>query len=142
MRKGGYGLSSYGRSEYGNGRSRIEPRFNTSRPVNHETHVRLDQFLKFSTYCFSSWLDLSDLTVEISEDNGASFNIAYSGGAFVASYAGANSKIYRPNSQQLCVIIQKTSLWPDNMRVVIRFTSTDEFGQIATSISPVYWGVP
>ena len=139
MRKGGYGLSSYGRSEYGNGRSRIEPRFNTSRPVNHETHVRLDQFLKFSTYCFSSWLDLSDLTVEISEDSGISFTPAYSGGVFIAPYASANSKVYRPDSQQLCVIIQKTSLWPDNMRVVIRFICTDEFSQDATSTVPVRW---
>ena len=139
MRKGGYGLSSYGRSEYGNGRSRIEPRFDTSRPVNHETHVRLDRFLKFSTYCFSSWLDLSDLIIEISEDSGASFNIAYSGGVFVAPYAGVNSKVFRPNSQQLCTIIQKTDLWTDNARIVIRFVGTDEFEQAATSVIPVHW---
>ena len=142
MRHGGYGLSSYGRSEYGHGKSDIEPRFDTSVPLNHATHVPLSQFLKFTTYCFSSWLDLSDLLIEISEDSGASFNPAYLTGSFQSPYDGTNSRIFRPDSQRLTVMIEKTALWTANTEVIIRFTGTDEFGQAVTSIIPVYWDAP
>ena len=139
-RKGGYDLASYGRSEYGNAASAVEPRYSFSRPADHEVNVARDQFLKFTTYCFSDWIELDAIEIEISEDGGLTYLPAMTlGQIFQSPYDGSNSKIYRSDSQRIDVIIEKTNLWVQAGRVIVRFTGVDEHGQSSSKTLPVFW---
>jgi hypothetical protein len=135
---GGFGILPCGRSECGNAKSTIEPRYLISRPVDEQQNVDLDATLKFITYGFSSWIDIADTKVEISEDNGGSWALAFDGSNFQAPYDGGYSKIRR-DGHSLIFYIQKTDYWPVDETVIIRFIGHDEFGQAATKEAPVVW---
>ena len=138
---GGCGFDSCGRSECGNAKSDIEPRFSFSRPPDRSRNNPLEIQLKFDTYCFSSYLDEGDpkFTIEVSEDAGLTYSMAYTASAFVAPYNGANSKIRHPDGQVLSVWIHKTLDWPIRTRVIIRLTGEDEYGQAVSRVIPVKW---
>lgn len=135
---GGLGISPCGRTECGNAQSVIEPRFLDSVPQDQQRNVDVEQQLKFITYCFSSWIDIPDITVEISEDSGGSWLVAFDGTSFVSPYDGANSKIRR-EGHAINFYIHKTDVWPEGQKVLIRFSGADEFGQDATKETPVVW---
>jgi hypothetical protein len=101
--------------------------------------VSVSQVLRFFVYGYTSWTDIADITVEISEDAGVTFGPAFNGSAFVAPYDGANSKILRYDGHTLALYIQKTANWPLGEKVVIRYTGLDEYGNDATRVSPVIW---
>jgi hypothetical protein len=132
-------MDSCGRSQCGNGSSVIEPRFSMSMPLDKSKNNAREVILKFDTYAFSSWVEVGDCLVEVSEDGGATYATAYAGVTFVAPYDGAASKIRRPDSQRLRFYIQKTSLWPVKETIVVRMTTFDDFGQAATKVAPVLW---
>lgn len=136
--KGGLGISPCGRTECGNAQSVIEPRFLSSIPVDQQRNVPVTATLKFITYGFSSWVDIPDVTVEISEDTGNSWSIAFDGADFLSPYDGVLSKIRR-QGHSLIFYIQKTSSWPEGQKILIRFTGVDEFGQYASKVAPVVW---
>lgn len=136
---GGCGIDSCGRSECGNAKSDIEPRFSFSRPVDKSRNNPLEVQLKFDTYCFSSYLVEQLLTVEISEDAGLTYNMAYELGAFVAPYDGANSKVRHTDGQTLAFWIHKTDLWPIRTKILIRLTGEDEYGNPVSKTLPVKW---
>ena len=136
--RGGFGILPCGRSECGNAKSDIEPRFLFSRPADEQQNADLDAVLKFTTYCFSSWIDIADCKVEISEDGGGVWAVVFDGTDFQAPYNGGYSKVRR-DGPSLIFYIQKTSYWPVDTTVVVRFTGHDEFGQAATKETPVVW---
>jgi hypothetical protein len=136
---GGCGIDSCGRSECGNAKSDIEPRFSFSRPPDLSRNNPVDTILKFETYCFSSYLDERTLTVEISEDGGVNFSGAYAASAFVAPYDGPGSKVRHPDGQTIAFWIQKTLLWPIRTRIVIRLTGEDEYGNPVSKTFPLKW---
>lgn len=136
--RGGYGISPYGRASYGNNKSDIEPRFLASIPIDHQTGVHAATVIRFSTYCYSSWIDERTVKVEISEDDGGSYALAYRT-AFAPLYDGLHSKLYRADSHTLVFTIHKNENWRAGARIVIRFTGIDEFGQEATKVIPVTW---
>jgi len=137
---GGLGIIPFGQSQFGHGDPKTEPRFLTSRPLDKSVNVPTDVTLKFTTYCFTSWIDFPGTQVEISEDGGGTYNLAYDGSAFVAPYDGVNSKVRRTEGHALTFYIQKTLPWPVATKVVIRYTGPDNYGQIATKEIPVVWG--
>lgn len=140
MPAGGWGMTPWGRSQWGNAASDIEPRFYTSTPIDHQTNVRRNQVTRFTTYCYSSFVDEScDLFVEVSENGGISYAPVFLNGAFVDPYNGSESKIRRVDGQQLRVYVQNSNPWNANSQVVFRVTMTDEFGQEATKTVPVVW---
>lgn len=136
---GGYGIVPYGHSEYGQPKSDIEARFCWSKPPDNSFNILNYVWLAFTTYCYSSWIEFEDITVEISEDDGVTYNPAYNGAIFSPPYDGVNSKVRRPDGQSIKFWIQKTTLWPPHETIHIRLTGTDEFGQLATKVDPVYW---
>jgi hypothetical protein len=136
---GGYGITAHGRSEYGNAKSDIEPRFYASVPVDHQTNVSVNKVIKFETYGFSSWIDIADVLVEISEDDGISYLPAFQYEAFQFPYANNNSRYFRPDGQRLTFMFHKMGRWNSGTRIVIRFTGKDEFGQYASKTIPVTW---
>ncbi len=138
--RGGYGITGWGRFEYGNAKSDIEARYLDSVPFDHQTDVSTEVLVHFTTYCFSSWIDISTIRVDVSEDDGVVFVPCFDGTVFVAPYDGAASKILRPNSQEIKIFVQKTARWTASTRVVFRFTGRDEFGQDATKDIPIVWG--
>jgi len=143
--KGGYGIAAAGRSEFGNAESVIEARFSASRPPDRSVNNRQDVWLRFTTYCYSSWIATDDILVEISENNGLTYNLAFDGVAFLPPYdvyLGNPSRSFRPDGQQIVFLFFKNGLWPTNQTVKIRFTGTDEFGQQATKETPVIWPNP
>lgn len=136
---GGCGIDACGRSECGNAKSDIEPRFSFSRPLDQSKNNPRDVFLKFDTYCFSSWMEIVPTTVEISENSGVLFNPAFDGTNFIFPYNGPNSKVRRPDSQLLSFWIEKVGTWPPAAKIIIRLNGKDEFGQDATKALPVIW---
>jgi len=135
----GLGIDACGRSVYGNAYSAYEPRFEISEPPDFSRNNPQDVFLKFDTYCFSSFIQEADCLVEISENSGLTYATAYAGSVFVAPYNGTNSKVCRPDSQRIRFYIQKTALWPIRARVLVRLTAIDDFGESATHVLPVKW---
>lgn len=135
----GLGIDACGCSVCGNSYSEYEPRFDTSVPVDYSKNNPRGVIIKFDTYSFSSWVDISDCVVSISEDEGLTYSPAYLGSAFVAPYDGAASKVRRPDSQRLRFYIQKTALWPLRTRILVRLTAYDDFGDAATKVIPVKW---
>jgi len=136
---GGFGISPLGQSEMGHAQSTIEPRFYVSRPIDGSINVPTDTWLSFTTYNYSSWVDIEATTVEISEDNGVTFNAAFDGTNFIAPYDGALSKARYTDSHTIKFWIFKTSLWPVATTIYIRLTAQDEFGNVATKTAPVVW---
>jgi hypothetical protein len=137
---GGFGILPCGRSECGNAKSDVEPRYNVnlSTPQDGQIEVPTDAALRFTTYCFSSWVDIADVRVHITEDEGDTWILAFDGSDFHAPYDGLNSKIAR-SGHELIVYIQKTVSWPPQKRIMVKFTGVDEFGQGATKNPPVVW---
>ncbi len=144
VKVGGFGIIPFGRSQFGHGFPDIEPRFLSSRPLDKSINVSQDATLKFTTYCFSSWIDVDEplpgVQVEISEDAGNTFVPAYASGAFVAPYDGVNSKVRRTEGHELTFYIQKTADWPLSTAVMIRYTGVDNYGQVSSKEAPVVWG--
>ena len=140
---GGCGIDPCGQCECGTPKSDIEPRFLISRPLDRQRNVPLTQVLKFTTYCFSSWIDLATVAVQISEDAGVTYDFAFNGfvdtSLFFSPYDGSLSKVRRTQGHELTFYIQKTSNWPIAKRCYVRFTGNDEFGQQATKVNPVVW---
>lgn len=136
---GGCGIDSCGRSECGNAKSDIEPRFSFSRPTDKSRNNPVESQLKFDTYCFSSYLEDQNLVVEISEDGGGIFNLAFDHGVFVAPYDGVNSKVRHFDSQTLTFWVHKTALWPIRTKIVIRLTGEDEYGNPVSKTVPLKW---
>lgn len=135
----GLGIDSCGRAVCGGAYSEYEPRFEFSVPPDFSRNNPTDVFLKFDTYCFSSYLSETDCLVEISENNGATYAVAYDGSAFVAPYDGTDSRVCRPDSQRLRFCIQKTTLWPIRTHILVRLTAIDDFGDAVTHVLPVKW---
>jgi len=71
--------------------------------------------------------------IEISED-GAPFVVAYDGTAFQAPYTG---RVRRADGQRIWIYIEKTSLWPIQAEILIKFTGTDDFDQDVSKTLPV-----
>lgn len=136
---GGFGIAPLGQSETGHPKCDIEPRFYTSKPVDKQSNVATNTWLRFDTYCYSSWIDLENITVEISEDNGVTYTTAYNGSSFLPPYDGTNSKVRRPDSHTIRFWIDKAGLWPINETVKIKFTGIDEFGNSTSKEAPVIW---
>ena len=139
---GGYGITPFGQSEFGNSKADIEPCFLISRPPDRSTNVPITQILRFITYSYASWVDISTVTVEISENAGGTYQTAFVSGAFVDPYTGAMSKVRRPEGHSLTFYIHKggsSLVWPMAQKVIIRFTGQDEHDQQATKTLPVVW---
>jgi hypothetical protein len=136
---GGCGIAPCGQTEGGNSKSDIEPRFFFSRPIDKQKNVPLNQILKFDTYCYSSWIDIVNILIEISEDGGGTWVPAFDGTSFIAPYNNLRSGVIRSSGHKLTFFIQKISNWLSNSRIVIRFTGTDEYGNSATKVTPVTW---
>lgn len=137
---GGYGIIAFGQSEYGNAQSTIEPRFLGSRPADRAFNVPVTEVvIKFTNYSHSSWVDISTVLVELSEDSGLTYVPAFQNEAFVSPYDGAQSKWRRPEGHSISFYIHKTDVWPVGAKILIRFTGTDEFGQTSTKSAPVMW---
>jgi len=140
---GGYGLTSWGRCEWGNAKSGVEPRFEASVPVDNTEGVSVYQtVVNFRIYGFSSRIQKDSLLIEISEDNGVTFNNAYILSAFIAPYNGAKSLIdaHQGESNIFRIVIEKTSTWTDEEWIVFRFSAKDEFNQVVSKVTPVVWG--
>jgi hypothetical protein len=135
----GLGIEACGRSVYGNSYSEYEPRYEVSRPVDKSKNNPRDVVLKFTTYIFSSWLKTGACVVEISEDSGATYAVAYDGTAFLAPYNDLLSKVRRPDSQRLDFYIQKTAQWPIKKKIYVQLTAVDDFGDAVTKTLPVTW---
>jgi len=138
--RGGFGISPLGQSEMGHPKSDIKPTFMQSKPLDGSVNVPTNIWLRFDTYLFSSWIDIENITVEISEDNGGTYVLAFDGTAFLAPYNGINSKVRRPDSHTIRFWIDKAGLWPLEETVKIRFTGVDEFGNLSVKEAPVVWG--
>jgi len=140
FRKGGYGLAAHGQVEYGNGKSLIEPRFSFSDPVDQTYSVPLDKIIRFSTYCFSSWISTENLLVEILEDPGGAYQPAFQSEVFVYPYNGGYSKIRYPgNGHEIRIYIQKVIPWARNSRITLRVTGVDEYEHASTKVTPIRW---
>jgi hypothetical protein len=135
----GLGIDSCGRFECGGAKSDIEPRFYFSHPLDKSKNNNVDVFLKFETYCFSSFIELDALTVTISENNGMTFNPAYVAGSFVAPYNGTESKVRHSSPQMLAFWIQKTADWPVRTKIMINVSGMDDFGNEVSKTVPVTW---
>lgn len=138
--RGGFGVAPFGHSEMGSPKSDIEPRFYSSKPLDGSVDVPTNVWLRFDTYVYSSWVEIANIAVEISEDNGVTYSTAFDGSSFLAPYNGSNSKVRRPDSHTIRFWIDKAGLWPSEETVKIRFTGTDEFGNVSTKVAPVVWG--
>jgi len=134
--RGGYGLDAYGRHQYGNAASAVEPRFESSTPNDGQHNVLVTQALKFTTYCFSSFVEIPNIRVQVSEDGGGTFVLAFDGSAFLPPYAG---RMCRADGQRIVCYLRKMGNWPPNKKIVVRFSGADEFGQEASKVSPRKW---
>ena len=137
--RGGLGIAPCGHTTCGGQSSPIEPRFLSSRPADRQRNVPVDQVLRFFVYGYSSWTDIPNITVSISEDAGLSFVPAFDSTGFLAPYDGANSKIIRVDGHTLAVYIDKVGDWPRGTKVVVQYSGQDEYGQDATRVTPVLW---
>lgn len=136
---GGYGITSHGRSEYGNAKSDIEPRFSASIPADEEHDVDVNTMVKFTLYAYSSFIDEEEnVLIEISEDGGTIYNEAYRNGTFAALYS-AGSRVRRSDGQRLDFYFVKAIPFASDSHIIFRVTARDEFGQEATKEVPVYW---
>lgn len=135
----GLSIDATGRSICGGVSCDIEPRFESSYPFDKSKNNPRDVLLKFTTYCYESFVRPEDCVVEISEDAGATFVVAYDGSVFQAPYDGVQSKFRRYDSQRIVFFIHKTTTWPLKGLVIIRLTAYDEYGNVSTKVDPVTW---
>jgi len=136
---GGFGISPCGHTRAGGDTSLIEPRFLSSRPVDKQRNVPVTQVLRFFVYCYSSFMEIADSRVRISEDGGLTFVPVFGSGGFGAPYNGTHSKVLRYDGHTIAVYIHKTADWPLASKIVIEFVGVDEYGNVATRIAPVWW---
>lgn len=134
--RGGYGLDAYGRHQYGNAASAVEPRFESSTPNDGQHNVPVTQALKFTTYCFSSFVDIPNTRVYVSEDGGGTFTLAFDGSVFLLPYTG---RVRRADGQRIVCYVQKVGNWPPNKKIVVRFGGADEFENEASKVFPRKW---
>jgi hypothetical protein len=136
---GGYGITAFGRSEYGNAKSDIEPRYSYSFPADEEHGVNPNTTVKFIIYSFSSFIDeTKNAKIEISENDGATYLTAYENGVFHPYYA-PSSRVRRADGQSLVFYFTKVIPFLPDAHVIFRVTTRDEFGQEATKTIPIYW---
>lgn len=133
---GGFGIDAFGRHEFGNRKSDVEPRFEYSVPNDGQHNIPVTQHLKFDIYCFSSHVALADLRLFVSEDGGALFAQIYDGSSFTAPYSG---RIRRADGQRVVVYLSRATVWPHNRKIVIRCSVADEFGNGASKVAPRKW---
>ena len=137
---GGFGLDPFGRDEFGNAASAIEPRFEVSSPVDNAKHVLVDKFLKFTTYCYSSTLNpvsSDSVKVEISENKGWTYTTVFANDAFALAYA--TSKYLWEDGHRLAFFIKKATNWAPMSHIIVRVTAVDEYGNMGTKTTPVIW---
>ena len=138
--RGGWGIAPWGRADWGNAKSSYAAGYEVSTPENHALYVPLTQVIRCTTYAATSWIDLENYTVEISEDDGVTYSPALaSDGIFVYPYNGLRSKIYRKDSHRLVVVFHKRSQWTANTRVVVRVAGVDEFGVDVVQTPTLFW---
>lgn len=139
----GFGQVGFGRSEFGQAKSDVEPRLGSSDPEDEATGISIFYYtIKHAIYGFSSRVQLDNsLLIEVSENGGSSYADAYKNGAFVAPYNGSNSSVdaHQADPQALRMSIHKTSTWADEQEIRVRVTAYDEYGQLATKTTPVEW---
>lgn len=136
---GGFGISPCGHTQAGGVTSDVEPRFMSSRPVDRQRNVSRSQVLRFLVYCYSSWTEIPDVVVRVSEDGGLTFAPAFGPSGFVAPYDGHASNITRYKGHSLVIYIHKTALWPFAEKVVIEYEGVDEYGNSATRTAVRWW---
>jgi len=136
---GGFGIAPCGHTQAGGYTSSIEPRFLSSRPVDKQKNVPGTQVLRFFVYCYSSFTEIADITVRISEDGGLTFASAFDSTGFIAPYDDVNSKILRYDGHTIAVYVHKTSVWPVSSKIVIEYEGADEYGNVATRTAPLRW---
>jgi len=143
-RNGGYGFSAYGRSNFGNAESEVEPRFDVSDPADGSVDVSIYKTtVVFDVYLFSSTAISDDtLLIEVSENGGISYSNVYANGSFVVPFMGSRSRIdfQEADPQKMRVWIHKTSPWANDVEIRVRVTVADEFGNEATKETPIKWG--
>jgi hypothetical protein len=101
--------------------------------------VAVTQVLRFFVYNYSSFTDIADIVVRISEDGGATFSVAFNSSGFASPYNGTNSQIKRYDGHTLAIYVQKTSDWPVASKIVIEYEGVDEYGNTATRSAPIRW---
>lgn len=137
--RGGHGISPCGHTRAGGAASLIEPRFLSSRPSDKQKGVSLTQVLRFFVYNYTSFTDIPNIRIRISEDAGATFVAAFDSTGFLAPYDGVESKIQRRDGHTLAIFIQKASNWARATKIVIEYEGEDEYGNVATRVLPVRW---
>lgn len=139
QRPGGFGITPWGQCEWGNSKSDLEARFEESFPVDGQANVDTLEWTRFTVYTYSSWLDEKAVKIEISEDSGETYTVAYEDGVFKPPYDEASNRVRRPDGHRLSFWIRKTDAWVNRSKIILRFTGSDEFGQEATKVIPVVW---
>lgn len=135
----GFGQVAFGRCQFGQVSSDIEPRFLKSLPVDEGVGISvLFVAMKTSIYGFSS--RVQEVRVEVSEDGG-DFRDAYVNGSFIPPYDGPDSYVdfHQADPQVAMVKVEKDEPWDENIIVQVRVTAIDEFGQEVTKVAPVKW---
>jgi hypothetical protein len=140
---GGFGQVGFGRCEFGQSKSDVEPRYYLSNPDDNEANISIYQTtIWFSIYGFSSRVQVdSFLYIEISENGGTSFADAYTGGSFVSPYNGSGCLIddHLGTPGECRVKIEKTAAWANEEQVVVRVTAQDEYENESTKETPEVW---
>lgn len=137
--RGGYGIAPCGHTLAGGTASPTEPRFSSSRPVDKQKNVPVTQVLRFFVYNYTSFTDIADIVVRVSEDAGLIYTPAFDSTGFLAPYNGAKSQIKRYDGHTLVVYLQKTSNWPVASKIMIEYEGVDEYGNTATRTAPIRW---
>jgi hypothetical protein len=101
--------------------------------------VPVSQVLRFFVYNYTSFSDIADIDIRISEDAGATYAPAFNHTGFLAPYNGAKSQIKRYDGHTLAIYIQKTSNWPVGSKIMIEYEGVDEYGNTATRTAPIRW---
>lgn len=136
---GGHGIAPCGHTQAGGTDSPVEPRFSSSRPVDKQRNVPVGQVLRFLVYNYSSFTDIADIVIRVSENAGSTYATAFNSSGFVAPYDGANSQIKRYDGHTLVIYLQKTSNWPVSSKIMIEYEGIDEYGNTATRTAPIRW---
>jgi hypothetical protein len=142
LERGGFGIASFGRSQFGHADTDTEPRFDSSFPADGSINISIfATTIMFDIYCFSDMVQDEGLLVEISENGGTSYAYAYRNSAFVAPYNGARSRTdaQLADPQLFSMVIHKTSQWANEQEIKVRVTAFDEYGNEATKEVPIRW---
>jgi hypothetical protein len=101
--------------------------------------VPVTQVLRFLVYNYTSFTDIADIVIRVSENSGLTYAPAFDSTGFIAPYNGANSQIKRYDGHTLYVYLQKTSDWPISSKIMIEYEGVDEYGNTATRTAPIRW---